>query len=85
MENLKIDREFEMLIPPLTNDEFKQLKSNILSEGEIYNPIFTWNGYIIDGHHRYHILSEHTEYDIRLWKRSFHRGLRCCRGFVTIS
>lgn len=29
MENLKIDREFEMLIPPLTNDEFKQLKSNI--------------------------------------------------------
>lgn len=71
MENLKIDREFEMLIPPLTNDEFKQLKSNILSEGEIYNPIFTWNGYIIDGHHRYHILSEHTELRYKVVEKEF--------------
>ena len=61
MENLKIDREFEMLIPALTLDEYEQLESNILSDGEIFNPIFTWNGYIIDGHHRYHILSEHPE------------------------
>ena len=71
MENLKIDREFEMLIPPLTYDEFKQLKSNILSEGEIYNPIFTWNGYIIDGHHRYHILSEHTELRYKIVEKDF--------------
>ena len=38
MENLKVDREFEMLIPALTVDEYEQLKSNILSEGEIFNP-----------------------------------------------
>lgn len=71
MENLKIDREFEMLIPPLADDEYEQLKSNILSEGEIYNPIFTWNGYIIDGHHRYHILSEHTELRYKVVKKEF--------------
>ena len=71
MENLKIDREFEMLIPSLTVDEYEQLKSNILSDGEIFNPIFTWNGYIIDGHHRYHILSEHPELKYKIVEKEF--------------
>lgn len=71
MENLKIDREFEMLIPALTVDEYEQLKSNILSDGEIFNPIFTWNGYIIDGHHRYHILSEHPELKYKIVEKEF--------------
>lgn len=71
MENLKIDREFEMLIPSLTVDEYEQLKSNILSDGEIFNPIFTWNGYIIDGHHRYHILSEHPEIKYKIVEKEF--------------
>ena len=71
MENLKIDREFEMLIPSLTVDEYEQLKSNILSDGEIFNPIFTWNGYIIDGHHRYHILSEHPELKYEIVEKEF--------------
>ena len=31
MENLKIDREFEMLIPARTLDEYEQLESNILA------------------------------------------------------
>lgn len=71
MENLKIDREFEILIPSLTVDEYEQLKSNILSDGEIFNPIFTWNGYIIDGHHRYHILSEHPELKYKIVEKEF--------------
>ncbi len=71
MDHLKIDKEFEMLIPPLTVDEYEQLKTNILSEGEIFNPIFTWNGYIIDGHHRYHILSEHTELRYKIVEKEF--------------
>ena len=71
MENLKIDREFEMLIPALTVDEYEQLESNILSDGEVFNPIFTWNGYIIDGHHRYHILSEHPELKYKIVEKEF--------------
>lgn len=71
MENLKIDKDFEMLIPSLTLDEYEQLKSNILSDGEIFNPIFTWNGYIIDGHHRYHILSEHPELKHKIVEKEF--------------
>ena len=34
MINLKIDPEFQSQIPPLTNDEFKQLEENILKEGK---------------------------------------------------
>ena len=30
MINLKIDPEFQSQIPPLTDDEFKQLEENIL-------------------------------------------------------
>ena len=33
MINLKIDPEFQSQIPPLTDDEFKQLEENVLKEG----------------------------------------------------
>ena len=49
---LQVDKEFEKIIPPLDEEEFKQLKNNILRDGEIYHPIIVWNGIIVDGHHR---------------------------------
>ena len=36
MINLKIDPEFQSQIPPLTDDEFKQLE-NILKEGSQFS------------------------------------------------
>ena len=71
LDTLKINPEFEKLIPPLTDDEFELLESNILSEGEIFTPIFTWNGFIIDGHHRYQILSEHPDINYRVTEKDF--------------
>ena len=38
MINLKIDPEFQSQIPPLTDDEFKQLEENILKEGKLISP-----------------------------------------------
>ncbi len=35
MINLKIDPEFQSQIPPLTDNEFKQLEENILKEGKL--------------------------------------------------
>ena len=55
---LKIDPEFESIIPPLTDDEFKQLRENILNDGEVLNPIITWQGIICDGHNRWKIIRE---------------------------
>lgn len=49
-----INPKFKNLIPPLTQDERKQLEENILDEG-IREPLITWNGILIDGHNRYSI------------------------------
>jgi N6-adenosine-specific RNA methylase IME4 len=53
-----IREEFKKLIPALTAEEFKQLEANILSEG-IRDPLVLWKGYLVDGHNRYAIASEH--------------------------
>lgn len=59
---LKIKEEFKQLIPPLTDEEFKQLETNCIDEG-IRDAIVTWNGFIIDGHNRYKIATD--------WQLSF--------------
>ena len=54
---MEILQQFKELIPPLTNEEYKQLEANCLDEG-IREPILTWNNYIIDGHNRYNIAQQ---------------------------
>ena len=61
MVKLKIDPEFRDKIPALTEAEFEQLKENILSDGEVYEPIVTWNDTIVDGHNRWRIICENWE------------------------
>ena len=67
LEELRTDPEFEKMIPPLTEEEYKQLETNILSEGEVLSPLVVWNGVIVDGHNRYRVLQGHPEirYSIR--------------------
>lgn len=59
MTALKIDEEFKNLIPPLSPEEFKQLEENIISDG-CRDSLVVWNGYIVDGHNRYKICTEHS-------------------------
>ena len=61
MINLKIDPEFQSQIPPLTDDEYKQLEENILKEGKLLSPLIVWNNTLVDGHNRYAILQKHPE------------------------
>ena len=61
MINLKIDPEFQNQIPPLTDDEYKQLEENILKEGKLLSPLIVWNNTLVDGHNRYEIVQEHPE------------------------
>lgn len=60
-QTLRIDPEFKAQIPPLTQEERRQLEENILAEGELLAPILVWNGTIVDGHNRYEILQSHPE------------------------
>ena len=71
MRELLIDPEFRDKIPPLTEDEFKQLRENILSDGEVYEPIAVWNGTIIDGHNRWKVVQEHPEIPYRIKEMDF--------------
>ena len=61
MINLKIDPELQNQIPPLTDDEYKQLEENILKEGKLLSPLIVWNNTLVDGHNRYAILQKHPE------------------------
>ncbi len=63
---LRIDPEFQKVIPPLDKDELATLTETILKDGEIYFPIITWEGIIIDGHHRYAIVKAHPELKFKI-------------------
>lgn len=56
---LIIDEEFRDAIQPLTPDELTQLESSILAYG-CRDALVTWNGIIIDGHHRFEICQRHN-------------------------
>lgn len=60
---IRIDKEFESLIPPLSDDEFRQLEENCVKEG-IRDALIVWkvpNGdqILIDGHNRWKIAAKH--------------------------
>jgi len=54
MSNIKIDPEFQALIPPLAPQERNQLEENLMSDG-CRDPIVTWQGWLLDGHNRFEI------------------------------
>ena len=76
--SIVIDKEFKTLIPPLSEEEFKQLEANCVENG-IQDSLKVWNGILIDGHNRFEIAENHRlEYkteemefssrdDVKLW------------------
>lgn len=61
---LKIDDEFQDLVPPLQQEEYDLLEKSILEEG-CRDALVIWNGFVIDGHNRYRICSKHgIEFDV---------------------
>jgi len=57
-QKLDIDKEFQTLIPPLTDEEFKTLEQSIIYEG-CRDPLVIWDSIILDGHNRYNICMKH--------------------------
>lgn len=80
MQELKIDKEFQALIPALTDKEYRGLEDSIVKEG-CRDAIVVWNNTIVDGHNRYEIckknnikfeinettLEEYEKEDIKIW------------------
>lgn len=48
---VKINKEFKNIIPPLSNEEKEILEKSIIKEG-IREPLIIWNDTLIDGHNR---------------------------------
>lgn len=55
---ITIDKEFQQLIPPLTEDEYSRLEQSIIEDG-CRDPLVTWGDILVDGHNRYKICQEH--------------------------
>lgn len=86
MIDLRIDKEFQSLIPPLKPEERSGLEADIKTDGCL-DPLKVWNGVIIDGHNRYDIckkneiaftttdLSFNSRDDAIIWiiRNQFHR------------
>jgi len=53
---LKIDSEFETLLPPLKKEEVDNLKKSLLVNG-CHSPLIAWGDILIDGHNRYKIIN----------------------------
>ena len=63
---LEVDKEFMRLIPPLLEEEYRQLEQNILAKGKLLNPIILWDGIIVDGHNRFYICMAHgIEFEVK--------------------
>ena len=63
---LIVDKDFMRLIPPLLEEEYKQLEKNVLAKGKLLNPILLWDGIIVDGHNRFYICMEHgIEFEVK--------------------
>ena len=58
MTELKINPKFKNALPPLAEDEFKELEGRVLQDG-IIHPLIVWNGTIVDGHNRYELAKKH--------------------------
>jgi ParB family chromosome partitioning protein len=64
---IKIDKEFQSMIPPLTEKELSGLEESILHDGCL-DPLIVWQdkNILLDGHHRKTICEKYgLEYDIR--------------------
>jgi len=63
---LEVDKEFMKLIPPLLEEEYRQLEQNILAKGKCLNALLLWDGKIVDGHNRFYICIAHgIEFEVK--------------------
>ena len=72
--SIKIDKEFESLIPPLSTEEFQQLEENCLRDG-IRDALIVWeqdgNDILIDGHNRFRIVGKHPTIQFNIKRMQF--------------
>ena len=56
--SLRLNPEYEKLLPKMSEEEFAELKASIQAEGQHYPIIVNEDLEILDGHHRYRACTE---------------------------
>ena len=56
--SLRLNPEYEKLLPKMSEEEFAELKASIQSEGQHYSIIVNEDLEVLDGHHRYRACTE---------------------------
>jgi hypothetical protein len=69
----KIDPDFENKIPPISEDEFKQLEDNIVQAGEVYEALTVGKeeAILVDGHNRWKIIQKYPDIKYTVREMSF--------------
>jgi len=73
LTDIKINIDFENLIPKQTAEQFKQLEENILKDGRVRNPLVVWKDHriLVDGHNRLRIIKAHPEIPYSITEQEF--------------
>jgi len=60
VEKLIVDPEYESLLPPIADGDFKKLETSILEEGILHPFVINQDNIILDGHTRLRICKRHS-------------------------
>jgi len=80
---LKINPEYEKILPPLSDEEYEALKNSIQKEGLLIPIVVNEQNTIVDGHHRYKICKQ-LGISVRVVTKKFSNKLEE-RKFVILS
>ena len=60
INNIKVNEEYEKLVPPLSKEDYTNLKESIIKDGVLYPVIINQEKVLLDGHHRLKICKENN-------------------------
>ena len=58
MLNIIINKEYEEIVPRVTQEDYTKLKESIQENGLWYPIVVNRSGVLLDGHHRYHVCQD---------------------------
>ena len=73
---LQVNPEYEALLPPLLDEELKNLENSILEDGILHSFIINPNKVVLDGHHRLLICKRHAINEVPFIERSFNTDIK---------
>ncbi len=75
ISELQVNPEYVTLLPPLPDEDFKNLEESILKDGVLHPFLINPDKVVLDGHHRLTICKRHAINEVPVIERSFNTDL----------